>query len=159
MSVQLVGRLAERGDSPLGDRCPIDRALQTVGNRTSILLLREIFYGASRFDSLVRRAGVSEAVAAQRLRELVDAGALAKEAYREPGQRTRHAYALTDAGRDLLPVLLALLEWGAAHTSGHAPVVTHTGCGEPVGVELRCAAGHRVPEEQVAVGGNGSAFG
>ncbi len=153
MSVQLVGRLAERGDAPLGDRCPIDRALQTIGNRTAILLLREIFYGASRFDVLVRRTGVSEAVAAQRLRELVDAGALTKEPYREPGQRTRNAYVLTEAGHDLLPALLALLEWGAAHTEGRAPAVTHAGCGEQVGVELRCAVGHQVREEEIAVGG------
>lgn len=152
MSVQLVGRLAQRGDTHLGDRCPIDRALQTIGNRTAILLLREVFYGASRFDALVKRTGVSEAVAAQRLRELVDAGALTKEPYREPGQRTRYAYVLTEAGRDLLPVLLALLEWGAAHTSGRAPAITHAGCGEPVSVEVRCAAGHEVPEEQIAVG-------
>lgn len=153
MSVQLIGRLAERGDAPLGDRCPIDRALQTIGNRTTILLLREIFYGASRFDVLVRRTGVSEAVAAQRLRELVDAGALTKEPYREPGQRTRNAYVLTEAGHDLLPALLALLEWGAAHTEGRAPAVTHAGCGEQVGVELRCAAGHQVREGEIAVGG------
>src|SRR5687767_6085062 len=115
MSVQLAGRLAERRDVALGDRCPVDRTLQLVGNRTALLLLREVFYGTSRFDSLVKRVGVTEAVAAQRLRELVDVGVLAKEPYREPGQRTRHAYVLTEAGHDLLPVVLALLEWGAAH--------------------------------------------
>lgn len=83
----------------------------------------------------------------------MDAGALTKEPYREPGQRTRNAYVLTEAGHDLLPVLLALLEWGAAHTEGRAPAVTHAGCGEPVGVQLRCAAGHEVDEEGLAVGG------
>jgi DNA-binding HxlR family transcriptional regulator len=95
---------------------------------------------------------VTEAVAAQRLRELVEVGILAKEPYREPGQRTRHDYVLTGAGHDLLPVVLALLQWGAAHTHGGTPTVTHSGCGERVQVEVRCAAGHAVDEEDVLVG-------
>lgn len=151
MSVHLAGRLAERGDVALGDRCPIDRTLQLIGNRTALLLLREVFYGASRFDSLVKRVGVTEAVAARRLRELVDVGVLAKEPYRVPGQRTRHAYVLTAAGHELLPALLTLLQWGAAHTQGGAPTVTHAGCGQPVQTEVRCAAGHAVDEEDVLV--------
>jgi len=152
MSVHLAGRLAQRGDVALGDQCPLDRTLQLVGNRTALLLLREIFYGASRFDALVKRVGVTEAVAAQRLRELIEIGVLTKEPYREPGQRTRHGYVLTEAGHDLLPAVLALLQWGAAHTQGAAPEVTHAGCGEPVQVEVRCAAGHVVDEEDVLVG-------
>jgi DNA-binding HxlR family transcriptional regulator len=151
MGVQLAGRLAERGDVALGDRCPLDRTLQLIGNRTALLLLREVFYGASRFDSLVKRVGVTEAVAAQRLRELVDVGVLAKEPYREPGQRTRHAYVLTEAGHGLLPAVLALLQWGAEHTPGGGPTVTHADCGEQVQVEVRCTAGHAVEEEDVLV--------
>ena len=152
MTVRLTGRLAQRDDVALGDRCPLDRALQLIGNRTALLLLREVFYGASRFDSLVKRVGVTEAVAAQRLRQLVDIGVLAKQPYREPGQRTRHAYMLTEAGHDLLPVVLALLQWGAAHSRGGGPAVTHADCGELVQVEVRCAAGHAVDEEDVLVG-------
>lgn len=152
MSIQLAGRLARRSDVALGDRCPLDRTLQLVGNRTAILLLRELFYGESRFDALVKRVGVTEAVAAQRLRELVEAGVLTKEPYREPGQRTRHGYVLTGAGHDLLPALLALLTWGADHTDGSAPAVTHADCGEPVRVEPRCSAGHAVEEIEIVVG-------
>src|SRR4051812_29322292 len=100
MAVQLAGTLLERGDRPLGDRCPIDRTMRLLGNRTAMLLLREVGYGASRFDSLARRVGVTDAVAAQRLKELVAAGVLEKVPYREPGQRTRHEYALTPAGHD-----------------------------------------------------------
>lgn len=152
MTLSLIGRLSRRGDAPLGERCPLERAVQLLGNRTTLLLLREVFYGASRFDELTRRVGVSETVASQRLRELVDAGVLAREPYREPGQRTRQAYVLTTAGHDLLPAVLALLQWGAAHTPGSAPPVVHEGCGRPVGVELRCEAGHRVDEDEVTVG-------
>lgn len=156
MTVRLTGRLAKRGDEALGDRCPIDRTLQLLGNRTSLLLLREVFYGASRFDSLVKRVGVTEAVAAQRLRQLVEIGVLTKEPYREPGQRTRHAYVLTEAGHDLFPVVLALLQWGAAHSAGGGPKVTHADCGEAVQVEVRCTGGHVVEEEDVLVGSRGS---
>lgn len=152
MTLQLAGALAER-TAPLGDHCPIDRTMQLVGNRTAVLLLREAFYGATRFDDLVRRVGVTEAVASQRLRELVAAGVLAKSPYREAGQRTRYEYVLTDAGHELLPVLLALTAWGEAHIPGGGPTLTHAPCGEPVEVALRCAAGHDVPEDEVLVTG------
>ncbi len=152
MSVHLTGRLAQRGDVALGDRCPLDRAVQLIGNRSALLLLREVFYGASRFDALVKRVGITEAAAAQRLRELVEAGVLAKEPYREPGQRTRHAYVLTESGHALLPTVLALLQWGRNHTAGGGPEVTHDGCGAPVEVEVRCAAGHLLGEDEVLVG-------
>ncbi|GAA3834189.1 helix-turn-helix domain-containing protein [Nocardioides panacisoli] len=156
MVVQLGGRLATRGDAPLGDRCPIDRTLQAVGNRTALLLVREVLYGATRFESLVKRVGVTDAVASQRLKELVAAGVLAKQPYREPGQRTRHEYVLTPAGHELAPVLLTLLEWGVRHRpDGRGRLgVTHAGCGAEVHVALRCAAGHDVPEEQLLVTGD-----
>lgn len=153
MAISVAGTLAKRGDVALGDACPMDRALQVIGNRPALLLMREVFYGTSRFDSLTKRVGVSEAVAAQRLRELIELGLLAKEPYRAPGQRTRHAYVLTKSGHDLLPVILALVQWGAAHTDGPAPRVTHQGCGQPVQVALRCTQGHSVEETEVVLAG------
>jgi DNA-binding HxlR family transcriptional regulator len=152
MTLQRAGALAER-TGPLGEHCPIDRTIQLVGNRTCILLLREAFYGASRFDELVRRVGVTEAVASQRLRELVAAGILAKQPYREPGQRTRYEYVLTDAGHELLPLLVALGCWGTKHIPGGGPTMTHAGCGAAVAVEARCAEGHLVPEDEILVTG------
>jgi len=152
MSVQLAGRLATR-DVPLGDHCPIDRAMQAIGNRTAMLLLREAFYGATRFDDLARRVGVTDAVAAQRLKELVSLGVLAKQPYREPGQRTRFEYVLTDAGHELLPTLFALGRWGSRHIPGGGPTLTHAGCGEPVEIVARCTAGHEVGEEELVVTG------
>jgi DNA-binding HxlR family transcriptional regulator len=153
MTVQLQGRLASRVDTPLDDRCAIDRAMRLIGNRTAMLLLREAFHGATRFDALHKRVGVTEAVAAQRLKELVAAGVLTKEPYREPGQRTRHEYQLTEAGHALLPIVIALLEWGGRYApSEFGPTrVTHADCGEPAHVEIRCEAGHLVPEEDLVL--------
>jgi DNA-binding HxlR family transcriptional regulator len=152
MTVQLSGPLAARR-TPLGSRCPIDRAMGAIGNRTAMLLLREAFYGATRFDDLAARVGVTDAVAAQRLKELVTLGVLAKQPYREPGQRTRYEYVLTEAGHELLPVVFSLARWGERHLPGGGPTLTHEGCGEPVEVVARCGAGHDVAEDELLVAG------
>lgn len=131
----------------------MDRALGVVGTRSALLLMREAFYGTRRFDDFARRVGITEAVAAARLHELVDAGLLERQPYREPGQRTRHEYVLTDMGRDLLPVALALMQWGDRYLSGpDGPPLTlaHTTCGAEVRVETRCAQGHAVPLRELA---------
>ena len=96
--------------------------------------------------SSAERVGISQPVAAARLRELVDEGLLEREDYREPGQRTRQRYKLTDKGTDLFPALAALMQWGNRWLDerGGPVELRHSGDGEPVTVELRCAAGHRV---------------
>jgi DNA-binding HxlR family transcriptional regulator len=128
------------------ERCSIRRALEVAGNRSALLIMREAFYGTTRFDDFTERAGISEPVTATRLRDLVEHGLLRREPYREPGQRTRMAYRLTDMGADLLPVLIALMNWGDRWLSeGGPPVeVRHRGCAGPVRAELRCPAGHRL---------------
>jgi DNA-binding HxlR family transcriptional regulator len=156
MTIQLEGHLATRGDTPLGDRCAIDRTMQLIGNRTAMLLLREAFHGVTRFDRLHKRVGVTEAVAAQRLKELVAAGVLTKEPYREPGQRTRYEYVLTESGHALLPIVIGFLEWGGRYAqSDYGPSsVTHADCGAEAHVVIRCEAGHDVPEEELVVRGS-----
>jgi DNA-binding HxlR family transcriptional regulator len=142
----MTGPLDPRGAWTAGDRCPIARSLDVLGTRSAFLILREAFYGTTRFDDFAERAGISEPVAAARLRELVDAGLLEREDYRDPGQRTRQGYRLTEKGADLFPALAALMQWGSRWLDERgAPVeLRHTDCGKPVEVELRCAAGHRV---------------
>ena len=153
-SVELAGALLERGDRPLGDYCPIDRAMQLLGHRTTMLLLREAFYGETRFDGFARRTGMTEAVAAKRLKELVAAGLMERSPYQEPGQRTRFEYKLTEKGRALLPVLIALMQWGNEYVEpGQWSTLdlTHTNCGAEVAVEPRCANGHVVAEQELRV--------
>lgn len=154
MSVHLEGRLANPDRPASGDYCPIDRAMQLVGTRSAILLLREAFYGTTRFDDFTTRIGITDAVASARLRDLVDAGLLERRPYQEPGQRTRHEYVLTETGNDLLPALLALAAWGAKHAPRRGtPAFTHDDCGAEVSVTLRCAAGHDVGTDELVVGG------
>jgi DNA-binding HxlR family transcriptional regulator len=129
------------------------RALDVISSRSALLILREAFYGTTRFDDFAERVGISEPVASARLRELVDEGLLQREPYREPGQRTRMAYRLTEKGTELLPVLVALMQWGDRwlQPSGAPVVLRHTDCGEPVHAELRCAAGHPAGPDELAL--------
>src|SRR5450755_5092866 len=108
---RLTGMLEPR-DAWTATECSMARALDVVSTRSAFLILREAFYGTSRFDDFAQRAGISEPVAAARLRELVRDGLLEREPYREPGQRTRQAYRLTPKGAELFPTLVALMEWG-----------------------------------------------
>jgi DNA-binding HxlR family transcriptional regulator len=154
MTVQLAGRLARPDRRSPADFCPIDRAMQVVGTRSAMLIMREAAYGTTRFDDFATRVGITDAVAASRLRDLVDAGLLERRPYREEGQRTRQEYVLTESGHDLLPALVALGAWGRKHAPRRGtPVVTHDGCGAAVDVVMRCADGHPVEEDQLLVTG------
>jgi DNA-binding HxlR family transcriptional regulator len=142
-AIRMTGALDPRG-AWAADRCTIAKALDVVSTRSAFLILREAFYGTTRFDDFAARARISEPVAAARLRELVKEGLLEREDYREPGQRTRQRYRLTAKGADLFPALAALMQWGDRWLDNRGgPVeLRHRDCGEPVAVELRCAAGH-----------------
>jgi DNA-binding HxlR family transcriptional regulator len=144
-AIRMTGSLEPRG-AWAADRCSIAKALHVVSTRSAFLILREAFYGTTRFDDFAVRAHISEPVAAARLRELVDERLLEREDYRDPGQRTRQRYKLTPKGADLFPALAALMQWGDRWLDDHGgPVeLRHRDCGEPVSVELRCAAGHVV---------------
>jgi DNA-binding HxlR family transcriptional regulator len=151
-AVRLTGTLDPR-EGWKAERCTIAKALEVVSARSAFLILREAFYGTTRFDDFAGRVGISEPVAAARLRELVDQGLLKREDYREPGQRTRQQYRLTEKGADLFPVLVALMQWGDRWLDDRGgPVdLLHRDCGEAVGVELRCAAGHHVDTGEIDV--------
>jgi len=152
MGIELLGALALRGEEPLGEYCPMDRALAVVGTRSAVLILREALYGALRFEEFQDRTGLTAGATATRLRELVEAGVLLKRPYQEPGQRQRDEYALTAAGQDLMPVLLALLQWANRYDPPpYPPQLQHRDCGEPVVVTVACTAGHEVDADAVSV--------
>ncbi|MFC3501876.1 winged helix-turn-helix transcriptional regulator [Micromonospora krabiensis] len=131
------------------ENCTIARAMEVLGERWTLVVLREVFNGVRRFDDMRVRTGIPRQVLTNRLATLVDQGVLRREPYREPGSRVRHEYRLTEKGLDLWPVLVAVLGWGdryLADPEGSPLAVVHRDCGAPVDVVLRCADGHEVGE-------------
>ncbi|MDD7965047.1 winged helix-turn-helix transcriptional regulator [Actinomycetospora lemnae] len=125
--------------------CSIARTMTVLGEPWTVLVVRDLLHGVRRFDDLVAHLGIARTVLARRLAALAEAGLVETAEYREPGRRTRREYRLTDAGQDLRPVLMALMEYGDRHRADEPPVVVrHEGCGEPVTLVAECAAGHRV---------------
>lgn len=152
-SFKLAGPLSDRDSWTAAKWCSMERALDLIGTRSAMTLLREAFYGATRFDDLVRRAGVTPAVGSQRLRQMVDNGLLEREPYQEPGQRTRYAYTVTQLGLEIFPIIAAL-----AHLGDSLPgepekriLLSHAGCGEPITTEVHCARGHVVKPSDTVV--------
>ncbi|MGZ4597027.1 MAG: winged helix-turn-helix transcriptional regulator [Actinomycetes bacterium] len=133
------------------DTCTIARALDVIGDRWSLLVLREVFQGIRRFDHLTVRTAIPRQVLTDRLERLVAAGVLRKEPYQEPGQRRRNEYRLTDMGLDLYPVFMTLQKWGDAYLGGpEGPPqeFIHRDCGQRLDVVLRCEAGHEVEDSR-----------
>lgn len=127
--------------------CSVARALDLVGERWSLLVLREVALGVRRFEDVRGATGAPRAVLASRLARLVDAGVLERRPYAVAGARTRHEYALTAAGRELQVVLTALRQWGDAHLAGpEGPParVVHRGCGGAATAVQVCEHGHEL---------------
>ncbi|RKS77399.1 DNA-binding HxlR family transcriptional regulator [Motilibacter peucedani] len=130
--------------------CPIERSLQVVGERWTLLVLREAVSGATRFSEFRDALGVAADVLSDRLATLVRAGVLEKRPYQEAGARLRESYHLTPAGEELRLVLGALQEWGDRHLPIEGGPVARavTRDGVPVHVAFAddaCAA-HPAPE-------------
>ncbi|MFE7160877.1 winged helix-turn-helix transcriptional regulator [Streptomyces sp. NPDC057636] len=128
------------------ENCPVQLTLDLVGEKWTLPILRDASNGVRRFDEFRRHIGMSEAVLSDRLRKLTEAGILRTVPYQEPGSRSRNEYRLTRKGWDLWPVLVALKQWGEAHTGDDAegPVLDlrHGTCGAPVRVTVECEQGH-----------------
>jgi DNA-binding HxlR family transcriptional regulator len=140
------------------DNCTVARAMGILGERWTVVVLREVFNGIRRFDQIREHAGIPRQVLTNRLAMLCDAGVLRRHPYRAPGERERHEYRLTAKGFDLYPVLLAVKEWGdryLADPAGPPLEVRHRDCGEPVRVRLICEQGHSLESPREAVAGPG----
>ena len=147
----LRGRLAERDSWSAVGHCPIEHTMGLLGTKSAMLIMREAYYGTTRFDDFARRVGITKAATSARLSELVDAGLLRKQPYQEPGQRSRDEYVLTAAGTDFMPVVWAMFEWGRKYLNDTRMRLTHLDCGAEATVEIRCADGHDVPADELGV--------
>jgi DNA-binding HxlR family transcriptional regulator len=112
--------------------CPIGRAVELVGDRWTLLIIRSAMHGVARFDEFRAVLGIADNVLSNRLSRLVEDGLLVRVPYRTNG-RTRQEYRLTPAGADFSPVLRALANWGTAHTDPDQPAepmrFLHRECG------------------------------
>ena len=120
--------------------------LAVVGEKWSLLVLREAFLGVRRFADFQRILGAPKAVLTDRLATLVEQGILRRVPYQAEGERQRHEYRLTTKGIDLYPTLVALMSWGDKSLADDvAPLeLRHRDCGEPVHLALVCDAGHEL---------------
>jgi DNA-binding HxlR family transcriptional regulator len=117
----------------------VGRTLGLVGERWTIMILRETLFGVRRYGQLARNLGIPRPTLSLRLRKLVDAGLLDRVLYSTDPQR--YEYRLTQAGRDLFPAVIALMRWGDTHLAGpEGPpiVLRHDTCGSPTHPHLTC---------------------
>lgn len=122
-----------------GQQCSVARTLEVVGERWTILILRDAFLGVRRFDDFQRSLGIARNVLNTRLQRLVEAGLLERRRYQERPERFE--YRLTAKGVDLWPAIVALMQWGDRHLAGDegAPILLrHRDCGGAVTDRRAC---------------------
>jgi DNA-binding HxlR family transcriptional regulator len=139
--------------------CSIAAALEVIGERWSLLIVRDVLLGVRRFDALQKDLGVARNVLQTRLERLIEHGVLERRRYQE--HPPRHEYFLTDKGLDLWPAIVALLQWGDryAPAPGGPPVLLeHRGCGGAVDSHRICErCGERLgPRDVIAKAGPGA---
>lgn len=122
-------------------RCSLARSLELIGDWWSPLIIRDLFLDITRFDDLVEDLGISRNLLTRRLKLLVNNGVVERTAYqlRPP----RYRYRLTEAGRDLVPVMLALTEWGdrwVQPKEGRPMLFVHKSCGSQFRPQVTCSA-------------------
>ncbi|HEU0249316.1 MAG TPA: helix-turn-helix domain-containing protein [Solirubrobacteraceae bacterium] len=120
--------------------CSIARTLELVGERWTLLVLREVFLRVRRFDAMQRKLGIARNVLSARLERLVGEGILEKVPYSE--RPLRHEYRLTDKGLDLWPIIIELLRWGDRYAAPNGPpiVIRHKDCEGELGDRRICTA-------------------
>jgi DNA-binding HxlR family transcriptional regulator len=118
--------------------CSIARTLELVGERWTMLIVRELFMGTSRFDDFQRSLGIARNVLQTRLERLIDAGIVEREPYQE--RPPRYDYRLTEKGRGLWPTMVAMLKWGDRYAAPNGPpvILEHKGCGGELDDRRRC---------------------
>ena len=133
-----TSQAASPATSPKNDTCSIASTLAVIGDRWTVLVLRDIFRGVYRFSELQENLGIAKNLLSNRLAKLVAAGVLEKTPYQD--RPVRYEYRLTDKGRDLSPALIALMGWGDRWMADGQPptVLVHDKCGTPLEQRVEC---------------------
>ena len=136
-----------------GQECSIARTLAVIGDRWTLMILRDLFLGASRFEEIQRSLNISRTILAARLTLLETEGVVRRLAYQQ--KPTRCKYKLTPKGIDLYPVLMALVRWGDRWLAdGRGPPIEHRHkqCGHVMHMEAVCSeCGDRLDPRAVEV--------
>jgi DNA-binding HxlR family transcriptional regulator len=121
------------------NQCSIARSLAILGDRWTLMVLRQSFAGVKRFDEFQRTLGIARNVLAERLQRLVGEGILERRQYQD--RPARHEYKLTAKGRDLYPVIVSLMEWGDRYNAPDGPplVLVHKRCGHETTPHFVCS--------------------
>jgi len=120
--------------------CSVARSVAVIGDRWTLMILRDCFLGVRRFEAFQSRLGISRTIVADRLKHLTDEGVLRRAAYQE--NPTRHEYRLTEKGMELHPVVMAIVHWGDRHYAGEAgpPLLhRHKACGHDFHAVQTCS--------------------
>lgn len=114
--------IASKWDELATDWCPVARALSVIGDRWTMLIVRDCFLGKSRFEEFQKSLGVTRHVLSNRLKQLVEDGVLERNAY--SSKPPRYDYRLTEKGRDFAPALIGLKDWGKKHMPIRKPAAS-----------------------------------
>lgn len=149
--MDLEKQLRNRQQWDMGGVCSMTKVLELLSTKTAFQVIRELFLGTTRFDDFVDRIGTSAPAVSRALKQLESAAIVTRSTYREPGRRARDEYGLTQAGEDLLPVFLSLVQWGDAHLQDGAPPLSFVDAdtGRPVAVRVTADA------EECVIGSEG----
>jgi DNA-binding HxlR family transcriptional regulator len=122
-----------------GQNCSIARSLEVLGERWTLLVMREVLLGRRRFADIKRNTGVAPNILSDRLQTLLDHGLLERRLYEEHPES--YEYVPTQRGLDVNPVLIALIQWGDKYAAPNGPprVFVHTACGHDARPELHCS--------------------
>lgn len=136
-------RLQDRQRWSIRETCSMSKVLELLSTKTAFQAIRELFFGTTRFEDFVERIGTSAPAVSRALKQLESAGIVSRVPYREPGRRARDEYRLTEAGEDLLPVFMSLVQWGDAYLQdGPAPLsFVDADTGRAVGVRVTADTG------------------
>jgi DNA-binding HxlR family transcriptional regulator len=148
--VEFEKRLQDRQQWSIGEACSMSKVLELLSTKTAFQVVRELFFGTTRFEDFVERIGTSAPAVSRALKQLESAQIIARVPYQEPGSRARDEYRLTEAGEDLLPVFMSLVQWGDTHLLDGQPPLSFVDAGTGHAVGVRVTAGSQPPGKRSA---------
>jgi DNA-binding HxlR family transcriptional regulator len=133
-------RLQDRRQWSIGDACSMSKVLELLSTKTAFQVIRELFFGTTRFEDFMERIGTSAPAVSRALKQLESAQIVTRVPYQEAGSRARDGYRLTEAGEDLLPVFMSLVQWGDANLQKRPAPLSFVDAESGQTVEVRVTA-------------------